>query len=396
MGLFSIFRRQEPELGVETRGNTFVNFTDVFPTGANTNAGVYVDQSSALTLPAVWRCVSLNAETIASLPVDCFQKRNSERISYPPPSWLARPSRDYSWFDFICEVQTSLELDGNAFVLKVVGRTGRVVDLILLPPLQVGVERSTLPGTPLVYTLTNGTDQKVYASTEIIHIRAMTQPCQVRGMSPITYLAQTTGLGLAAGEFAARYFGDGAVLSGVISVTGNMKPEDAERLQESFKKRHGGVTKSHALGVLTGGATWTPLSVNPEESQFLETQKFTAQQIASFYGIPPEYVTEAEGAKGYVTGLYARQMLWLQTGLLPRIKRLETAFSALLPEGVYLRFNVDGLLRADPAERAALCSTMIQHQAMTPNEWRALEELNPLPGGDTVLQSVQFSPEVIA
>jgi HK97 family phage portal protein len=123
----------------------------------------------------------------------------------------------------------------------------------------------------------------------------------------------------------------------------------------------------------------------------LLTQKFTAAQIASFYGVPPEYVTEAEGAKGYVTGLYARQMLWLQTGLLPRIRRLETALNSLLPENVYLKFNVDGLLRADPAERAALCTAMIQHHAMTPNEWRALEDLNPLVGGDEILQSVQFA-----
>ena len=136
--------------------------------------------------------------------------------------------------------------------------------------------------------------------------------------------------------------------------------------------------------------------MKPEESQFLETQKFTAVQIASVFGVPPEYVTDAEGAKGYVTGLYARQMLWLQTGLLPRIKRLETAFNTLLPEGVYLKFNVDGLLRADPSERAALCTAMIQHKALTPNEWRALEDLNPLPGGDEPLESVQFTPKGVA
>lgn len=378
----------------EQRDNTFVDFSDVFPTTPNTHAGVYVDQNTALTLPAVWRCVSLNAETIASLPVDCYTKKGDVRLPYPAPPWMVRPSRDYSWFDFICEVQTGLELDGNAFILKVVTGSGRVIELIQLPPRQVEVKRLDTQGTPLIYTLNDGANVRTYASTEVVHIRAMTQPCQLRGMSPISYLAQTTGTGLAAQQFAGNFFGEGATLSGVIESPANLTIDVADRLKEAFKKRHGGVTKSHALGVLTGGAKWVPLSVKPEESQFLETQKFTAAQIAGFYGVPPEYVTEAEGAKGYVTGLYARQMLWLQTGLLPRIKRLETALSSLLPPNVYLKFNVDGLMRADPTERAALCSAMIEHQAMTPNEWRELEDRNPLKGGDKVLQSVQFQPEV--
>lgn len=394
MGLWDWLTRGD-RAAPEARSDTFLNFSDVFNKDANTYAGVYVDNSTALTLPAVWRCVALNSETIASLPVDAFTKQGNTRRPYPAPNWLTRPSRDYSWFDFICEIQASLELDGNAYILKVVTSSGRVTDLIQLPPAQMDVARAALPGTPLVYTLrsNDGSSPKVYAANEIVHIRAMTQPCQLKGMSPISYLAQTVGVGLAANDFAANFFGSGATLSGVISTTQSLRPEEAERLQEAFKRKHGGITKSHAVGVLTGGATWTPLSVDPEESQFLATQKFTAGQIASFYGIPPEYVTEAEGAKGYVTGLYARQMLWLQTGLLPRIKRLETAFSALMPPGVYMKFNVDGLLRADPTERAALCTAMIQHQAMTPNEWRALEEMNPLPDGDEVLHSVQFGQE---
>lgn len=388
MGLWTWLTKEEP---AETRTTkTFVDFSDVFSQEANTYAGVYVDKNSSLALPAMWRCVALNAETIASLPVDCYTKKGNARVTYQSPPWMDRPSRDYSWFDFICEVQTSLELDGNAYILKVVTTSGRVVELIQLPPAQMDVKRADLPGTPLVYTLRDDTGEKVYAANEIVHIRAMTQPCQVKGMSPISYLAQTIGVGLAAQDFAGNFFGSGATLSGVVSTPQQLTPEQTDRLQESFKKKHGGVSKSHAVGVLTGGATWTPLSVNPEESQFLETQKFTASQIASFFGVPPEYVSEAEGAKGYVTGLYARQMLWLQTGLLPRIKRLEVALNQLLPPNVYMKFNVDGLLRADPTERAALCTAMMQNQALTPNEWRALEDLNPLPGGDDVLHSVQF------
>lgn len=378
----------------ERRDDLFLTFEDVFSTDPNTHAGVAVASDSALTLPAVFRCIALNAETIASLPVDCLVKRGDVREPYAyPPSWLTRPNGEYDWGQFIQEVQTSLEMDGNAFILKVSTESGRLFELWHLAPQMVSVDRAReLRNAPLYYRVTTAAGVDVFPASAILHIKAFTLPRQMRGLSPIMWLlAQTIGTGLAAQEFGARFFGDGAHLSGVVESPTMLNQEQQDKLRATFKKRHGGVSKSHALGILTGGAKWVPMSVKPEEAQFLETQKFTAVQIAQAYGIPPEFVTDAEGAKGYVTGLHMRMQMWNITGLNPRIVRLERAFSGLLTDKAYVRFNRNAFLQMDPEQRTKYYAAAQMGEWMTPDEIRAKEDMNPL-GGDYAkpLKSVQW------
>ncbi len=389
-------RKAKAENGAESRDNSFLTFQDVFSSEPNTFAGVTVGRDEALTLPAVYRCVSLNAETIASLPVDCLVRRGDRREPYPyPPSWLKQPNPEYDWGQFIQEVQTSLELDGNSFILKVSTDAGRVFELWHLAPNTVSVER--LSGTdsktpPLVYKVRTADGVDVFAPNAMMHIKAFTLPRQLRGANPITYmLAQTIGTGMAAQQFGAQYFGNGAHLSGLIEVPGQLTEEQVNRLREQFRRRHGGISKSHAMGVLSGGATWKELSVSAEDSQFLATQKFTADQISMAFGFPPGFF-DADGAKGYVTALHQSLRLWYQTGLLPRITRLERAFSSILPNQAYIKFNTNAFLRMDPEQRIAYYAAGQQGEWLTRNEIRALEEMNPMEGGDEPLKSVQWQP----
>jgi HK97 family phage portal protein len=171
-----------------------------------------------------------------------------------------------------------------------------------------------------------------------------------------------------------------------------MTQEQADRLKEAFTKRHGGVSRSHAIGVLSGGAAWTPLSVRPDEAQFLETRRYSAAEIANLYGVPVELVGDGgtQGAKGYVTGVAMRFRLWYLTGLLPRITRLETALSSCLPRPAYVKFNTNALLRMDPAERTAFYQAAQLGEWMSRNEIRALEDMDPVEGGDEFLHSVQW------
>jgi HK97 family phage portal protein len=170
-----------------------------------------------------------------------------------------------------------------------------------------------------------------------------------------------------------------------------MTQEQADRLKEAFTKKHGGITKSHAVGILSGGASWRPLSVSPNEAQFLATRKFTDVQLALMYGVPPEYVTEAEGAKGYVSGIYARQYMWLQTGINPRLIRIERALSALLPRPAYVKFNRNAFLAMDVEQRVAYYAAGQQGQWLSRDEIRAFEDMNPIPGGSQMLKSVQWA-----
>ncbi len=365
-------------------GNGWLTFADMLH--APTHAGVSVTQDNASNLPAIYRCWSLNSDTVSSTPVDCMASRQGKRVTYPIPFWLISPNDEQDWAQFLHMCNVSMEADGNAFILKASDDSGRLVGLFLLPPTAVEVRRDT--EGRLVYLV--GADHKPYPSTAILHIRWMVLPGQLRGISPIRAAEQTIGTGFAAEQFGANFFGSGATMSGVIAVPGKMKLEDADRLRDQFKKRHGGVSKSHAIGVLTDGAEWKQLSVNPDEAQFLQTRKFTDIQIANIYGVPPMYVTEAEGAKGFVTGLYAMQYMWLLTGINPRFVRYERAFSSLLPRPAYIKFNRNAFLAMDPTERSGFYAAGLRDRWLVPNEVRAKEDMDPLEGGDEPLWSVQW------
>lgn len=385
-------RRADAEPEPEQRG-TWTAFEDI-RLAAQTYAGVSVTESSAVNLAAVYRCVSLNAETIASLPLDCLVKRDKARLPYKQPDWLTKPNPFQTLPQFVAETVASLDIDGNCFWLKATDRAARLVGLSILSPTAVTPEMVDLDGVQRrVYRVSTKGGTEVYADSEIVHIRGLTLPGELRGLSPIKSAQQTIGIGMAAERFGANFFGNGATMTGVIVSPGTLTQEQADRLRESFGKRHGGVSKSHAVGVLSGGADWKPLSVNPEEAQFLETRRYTDTQIANLFGCPPEFVTDAEGAKGYVTSLNMRLRMWNLTGLNPRMVRIENALSDLLPDPAYVRFNRNALLQMDPEQRVAFYAAGQQGQWLTRNEIRALEDMNPIPGGDEMLASVQWQPD---
>jgi HK97 family phage portal protein len=371
----------------------FSAFSDLLTPGY---AGVPVSEESAVNLPSVYKCVSLNAETISSLPLDVYAKRGDTRVAYTEPPWLRSPNQYQTMAEFVAMTQTSLDLDGNAFWMKAPMANGAIGALYVLAPSAVTVELRE--GRIVYWVAQNGSGPQAYAASEIVHLRGLTLPGMLRGLSPIACARQTIGIGLAAEQFGAQFFGSGATLSGVIETPNQMTQEQAERLQEAFKKRHGGVSKSHAVGILAGGASWKPLSVAPSEAQFLEARRYTATEVANLYGVPPELVTDSpNAAKGYVTALSMRLRLWYITGLLPRLTRIETAFSGLLPRPAYVRFNRNALLQMDPAERTAFYQAAQLGEWMTRNEIRALEDMNPLPDGDEPLHSVQWQenqPEI--
>lgn len=377
-------------LGANTTGDWFVAFQDALAAN-KTAAGVAVTTDSAVALPAVYRCWCLNSDTVSTTPVDVLRRApGNRRVPYAPPPWMNEPNDEMNLCEFLGQLQASLEADGNAFALKAITANGQLAALYPLNPSMVQVER--LADGALAYDVrqTDGTAIRAFPN-EMLHIRAFTTPGALRGMSPISALRQTIGLGLAAQQFGAQFFGSGANLSGVVEMPGPDPGEDAaNRLQKAFTRKHGGLSKSHALGILFGGAKWTPLSVKPEEAQFLETRKYTDVQMAHAHGVPPEYVTEAEGAKGYVTSLYTRQYMWLLTGINPRFTRIENKLTALLPRDVYVKFNRNAFLAMNPKERADFYAAGIRDRWIVPNEAREKEDMDPLPGGDEPLWSVQW------
>lgn len=378
-------RRQDFEAMEERSVLDFSAFSDLL---TPVHAGVAVTQDTAVNLPAVYRCVALNSDTIGSLPLDVYAKRGDTRVPYSEPPWLREPNQFQTMAEFVAMTQVSLDLDGNAFWLKASDKTGRLVALYVMAPSAVEVVAEDSRRTYKVRK-SDGTSD-TYSANAVVHLRSMTLPGALRGLSPIGCAKQTIGVGLAAEQFGAQFFGNGANLSAVITAPGQGTQEAAERLRDQFTKKHGGISNSHAIGVLFGGAQWVPISVKPDEAQFLEARRYTATEIANLFGTPPAWVTDSEGAKGYVTALYATLRLWYVIGLHSRITRIETAFSSLLPRPAYVKFNTNALLRMDPDQRTRFYQAAQLGEWMTRNEIRAFEDMNPVPGGDDFLHSVQW------
>lgn len=382
----------KPLFAADTTGDWYVAFRDALEAN-KTHAGVSVTQESSVGLPAVYRCMSLNSDTIATTPLDSFRKSGKNRIEYPKPRWLEQPTDYLDTCECLGQLQASLEADGNAFALKAVTRSGSLAGLFPLNPEVVDVER--LKDGQIVYDIKqdDGTMIRVQQN-EMLHVRGFTPAGAIRGISPIAALKQAIGLGLAAQQFGAQFFGNGAHLGGVVEFPGpDPGEEKAKRVKESFTHKHGGLSKSHALGILYGGAKWVPVTVKPEEAQFLETRRSNAVEIACAFGVPAWFVTDIEGAKGYVSGLYATMYMWLLTGINVRFVRMERALSALLPDkNAYVKFNRNSFLAMDPRERSDYYSKGLMGRYLTPNRICALEDMDPLPGGDEALWSVQWGP----
>ena len=200
------------ELAGEPEARSAIDFSAFSDLLTPSHSGVPVTQDSAVNLPSVYKCVSLNAETISSLPLDVYAKRGETRVAYPEPPWLRTPNQYQTMAEFVAMTQTSLDLDGNAFWLKAPMANGAIGALYVLAPSAVTVELRE--GRIVYWVAQNGSGPQAYASSEIVHLRGLTLPGTLRGLSPIACARQTIGIGLAAEQFGAQFFGNGATLSG--------------------------------------------------------------------------------------------------------------------------------------------------------------------------------------
>ncbi|WP_027658833.1 phage portal protein [Salinispora fenicalii] len=335
-----------------------------------------VSQDTALNLSAVYTCVSLIADAVAALPVDVVRTVGKMREPVQGPAWLSQPNPFDTAFDFWHKVMTSLLTDGNAFIRVFRGGNSRVIAVLPLDPRTVRIEL-TDDGSGVVYTVGDST----LPSREVVHVKGFAAANSLRGLSPLENARQTIGAGLATEEYAARFFSQGATVSGIVEHPGSPKPGEVAVLARMLKRSHQGVKNSHAIGVLTGGASWKQISVTPEQAQFLETQRFNRLAIAGVFRVPA-YMLDPTTASSWGSGVEEQHNWFVTQTLMPWLIRIEQAFSRVLPAGQSVRFNVNARLRVKTVERYQAYRTGIEAGFLSVDEVRALEDRKPLPDGE--------------
>lgn len=350
---------------------------------AQTRAGVSVSRSRALQLAAVWACIRFRAETIATLPVGVVTYDGPRRYAADSPAWLQRPNPETTTFELFERTSASLDANGNAFWYLWRDNAGRILEVWVLPPENVSIyrdppKRQGDPPGPIRYRL----GSEVLTSREILHIPGFSLPGQLRGMNPIEVHAHSLGLAIAAEEFGETFFGNGAVMSGVIESATDPGEDAVKRMQASFEMDHRGLRNAHRPGFLFGGAKWSQLTIPNEASQFLETRKFQTAEIARIFRVPPHKIGDLERAT--FSNIEHQGIEWGTDGVLPYTARIESAVHAadgLIDNGQRLRFNLAGLARGDLATRNAAYAIGRQWGWFNVDDIRALEDLNPLPDG---------------
>ena len=365
--------------------NRAISFQSIWGAGDTfaytTDSGANIDESTSMTIGAFYACVLLISDTISTLPVDAFIRRDGSRVPYRPrPEWVIKPDVTLLRSEHYQQVLISLLLDGNSFTRVFRDGRGDVANLVCLDPLRVQVQRNP-KNREIEYLIDNG-EAGVVPARDMLHITEIRKPGALRGTSRVNELKENLGLASALQSFAARFFGQGATTQGIIEFPGALTREQAKDLQAGFDNAHKGYKKSHKTGVLSAGAKYVKTGVNPDEAQMLDSQKFQVESIARMFRVPPHMIgVTTPGAQSYAS-VEQNNIQFVVHTLRPYIEKIEYAYSTLLPTEAFLKFNVDGLLRGDYTTRIQGYSIGLQAGFYSVNDVRRFEDLRPVDAGD--------------
>lgn len=350
------------------------------------NSGTFVDQDNIYKLAGVSAAVSLIAGTISTLPLEAWVRRDGQKLLMrPKPDWVNRP--DISFVDrtpFISSIIASLMLDGNAFIRVFRDEEGLPINLTVLNPTKVKVERNRVGKVIFTYE----EDQKKYTSDQILHIvESVMRPGQIRGVSRVEAMKDAMGLGLALDAYAQRFFGQGASGNYALVTPATLTEEQAKALAKSVDARHGGWRKAHKTMVLHSGLDIKDIGVNPEESQLLDSRRMFIEDLCRIWNIP-SHMMNLPGTNTY-SSVEATQIEFVTHTLRPYVAIIENTLSTLLqvyPNGVgaFLEFNMNSLLRGDVQSRFSAYSQGIQAGILTINDARVAEGLSKIDSGDVI------------
>jgi HK97 family phage portal protein len=348
-----------------------------------------VTPSTALTSTAVYACVSLIAETIAALPlltyrrIDGGKERAPEHRLYsilhdaPNPEMTA-----YEYWE--CQVG-HLCLWGNSY--SEIERSDRGIrGLWPLRPDRMTLGRDANNELYYSYRLPNGQD-KPYSKDQIMHLRGLSSNGIV-GYSPIVMAREAIELEQSTRRFGTRFFSAGSRPGGVLQAPRDLKlsKEAVARLKGDWEAMHRGLDNAHRVAILEEGITWQAIGIPPNDAQFLETRRFQLGEVARIYRIPPHMIGDVEKSTSWGTGIEQQMIGFLTFTLLPWLTRIEKRvlqdlFTSAERKTYFAEHLVDALLRGDAQQRAAALQILRQNAVINADEWRAIENMNPLPDG---------------
>lgn len=354
--------------------------------GNKSASGRSVTPATAMQSTAVFACVRVLAETVASLPLHVYRRlpqggkeRATEHYLYPVLH--DQPNPEMTSFELRETLMGHLCLWGNAYAEIVRDGGGRVRELWPLRPDKMTVKRED-GELRYYYQLPDGTIAAL-RQQQVMHIRGLGGD-GVMGYSPIRLAREAIGLALATEEFGAGFFGQGAHPGGIIEYPGKLSDQAYERYKKSVQEAYGGLGKAHRLMVLEEGLKYTQVGIPPEDAQFLSTREFQVIEIARIFRVPPYLLQDFSRAT--FSNVEHTAISFVVHTVRPWLVRWEQAVKRdLIPPAeqreYFAEFLVDGLLRGDIQSRYNAYAVGRQNGWLSADDIRELENMNPLPDG---------------
>lgn len=365
-------------------------------------SGKTVNEKTALSVSAVYACVRVLSESLASLPLDLFKylpNRGSEKDREHPLYRVLHdePNPEMTSFTFRETEMSHLLTWGNAYSQIIRNYGGQVIGLYPLMPDRMEVHRDDTTGA-IYYVYRVRKDDIVEGvkagepvrleSDDVLHIPGLGFDGLV-GYSPIAMMRNSIGASLAADEYSSKFYENGATPSGVLEHPGVLK--DPEKLRDSWHKAYGGSSNAGKVAILEEGLTFKSISISPADAQLIEARKFQIEDIARIFRVPPHMIGDLEHAT--FSNIEHQSLEFVKYTLGPWMARWEQAMDRALLNSAekadrYIQFNAEGLLRGDLKSRNDAYAVARQNGWMSANDIRRKEGLDLIPaelGGDRYL-----------
>lgn len=357
------------------------------PTAYATEAASTVTFESAMQLSAVWACVKLLAETVASLPITIYKTNFKGRLvdeNHPLTAlFKGKPNRYQTKVEFFETLVLNLILHGNAYCF--IERRGGVI-VSLLPMMSAQVRTLLLPDGSVVHEYYKEAGVDVLAAESVWHLKLMGNG--IIGLSPMDYQRNTLGIAQAAEGAVTKIYRNGAKPSGVLTMDRVLTKEQRDMIRANFASLTTG--EDDRLMVLEGGVKFEAISLSPQDIELLASRKFQIEEICRWYGVPSVMINDTTSTTVWGSGIQQIVEGFYKLTLRPLLEKIEASILANLMSPVEamrreVEFDFEALLRTDLKSRLESYRIGVQAGILTPNEARADEGRPPLDGGDQLL-----------
>ena len=349
-------------------------------TSMTSAAGERIDEWTSLGVSVVLGCVSLLADSVASMPLRAYRiDKNGKRIMIDLPDVLADPDPESNTYELIHQMMASMALHGNSYIKIDRDRTGNMIGLVPLHPYQMQVlPTGDMTGRKYLH-LGNEMNRE-----DILHQRWFTPPQSLVGISPLNQTRNLIGLALAMDRHLAQFYGEGATPSSILETDQKLNLEQARVIQATWESTH---RRHRKPAVLSDGLKWRPITTSAADSEMTATREQIIRDISRIFRVP-SHLIGASGDNQTYQNVEQASLNFLTHTIAPWIRRIEISISKILDPGVDVAFDTSTLLRVDALTRARVNMINVSMGARTPNEVRQIEGMEPFEGGDSFNQAL--------